>query len=134
MVIFVPAIAIELYMTQLLARQPSLLIFNTLDLETNNIFFVEQAHNIPKTKQLTKLLLLLFLSDQTFLKEVFLFHTGETKFSYGRKYFFIREKINFHTEESFKTYGRKFYSSRMFFHSGLLTRCKPLLQLKYINL
>ena len=132
MVIFVPAIAIELYMTQLPAKQPSLLIFNTLNLDTNNIFFVEQAHNIPKTKQSTKPLLLLFLSVQTFLKESLLFHTGGAKFPSGRKYFFIREKINFYQGESFKASGRKSCSSRILFYSGLLTRCKTVLQHKYI--
>ena len=71
-------------------------------------------------KQLTKPLSLLFLSFKTCLKQTFLFHTGENKIPYGRKYFFIREEINFHTGESFETYGRKFPAIRMFFNYTLL--------------
>jgi len=71
-------------------------------------------------KQLTNPLSLLFLSFKTCLKQTLLFHTGENKIPYGRKYFFIQEEINFHTGESFETYGRKFSSIRMFFNYTLL--------------
>ena len=71
-------------------------------------------------KQLTNPLSLLFLSFKTCLKQTLLFHTGENKIPYGRKYFFIREEINFHTGESFEAYGRKFSSIRMFFNYTLL--------------